>query len=310
MLNYKIACVIVTYNRKDLLKRCLNTVNKQCYKPSVVYIIDNASTDGTIDAVKEWGFFNCVNNGIEYKYVLNEKNEGGAGGFYLGMKTAFESSGADALWVMDDDGEPASDCLELMVPYLSQYDYVAPLVVSIEDRMTCAFKPNTSVEDFQQSAINGIVEDWASPFNGILYSAKLIKKIGFPKKEMFIWGDEVNYHWRAKNSQMPPITVVKALHFHPKCKHAFVKTIGNRDIFFVPQFWKGYCQYRNVMYNKWHVLPSKNLFSRLYDSLVYYYLHSYYFVKVKKDLRWQWCFTKAFFAGLFGVFGGQWRYMK
>ena len=49
----KIACVIVTYNRKQLLKRCLDAVVAQIFKPSVVYITDNASTDGTIDSVKE-----------------------------------------------------------------------------------------------------------------------------------------------------------------------------------------------------------------------------------------------------------------
>lgn len=98
----RVACVIVTYNRKVYLKRCLEAVERQIFQPQTVYIVDNASTDGTIDSVKEWGFYNCKRNGIVYKYVLNNKNEGGAGGFHLGMKTAFEFAYYDGfgLWMM------------------------------------------------------------------------------------------------------------------------------------------------------------------------------------------------------------------
>ena len=113
----RIACIIVTFNRKVYLKRCLESVDRQIFQPKTVYIVDNASTDGTIDSVKEWGFYNCKRNGIVYKYILNKKNEGGAGGFHLGMKTAFEFAYYDGFWVMDDDGEPDKECLKELVKF-------------------------------------------------------------------------------------------------------------------------------------------------------------------------------------------------
>ncbi|WP_262338448.1 glycosyltransferase [Lactiplantibacillus plantarum] len=43
----KIACVIVTFNRKALLAEAIESVLTQPEAPEYVFVIDNASTDGT-----------------------------------------------------------------------------------------------------------------------------------------------------------------------------------------------------------------------------------------------------------------------
>ena len=43
----RIACVIVTYNRLDLLKECVDACLNQTVKFSDIIIVNNASTDGT-----------------------------------------------------------------------------------------------------------------------------------------------------------------------------------------------------------------------------------------------------------------------
>ncbi|RMG35011.1 MAG: glycosyltransferase, partial [Methanobacteriota archaeon] len=42
-----IAAVIVTFNRKEMLIRCLEGIFSQTRPVSAIFIIDNASTDGT-----------------------------------------------------------------------------------------------------------------------------------------------------------------------------------------------------------------------------------------------------------------------
>lgn len=69
----KIACVVVTYNRKTLLERCLNAIKEQTYKPSAVYVIDNASTDGTDTFLHASGYVNRKMDGILFKYYRCEK---------------------------------------------------------------------------------------------------------------------------------------------------------------------------------------------------------------------------------------------
>ena len=47
----KIAAVVVTYNRKDLLGQCLDSLLRQSHPLDALYIIDNHSTDGTYESL-------------------------------------------------------------------------------------------------------------------------------------------------------------------------------------------------------------------------------------------------------------------
>ena len=302
----KICCVVVTFNRKDLLIKCLECIKDQTYKPHTVLIVDNASTDGTLDKVKEEGYYNSNKDSINFQYLLLPNNQGGAGGFYNGIKTAHESNEKyDGIWVMDDDGEPDCNCLENLVRYLPQYDHLAPMVLSIEDPTKLAFNykgtfsPQTIMEEYPE-----IVPNYCCPFNGILYSRKLVDSIGYPIPQMFIWGDEINYTLRAKEAGFIPHTVVNALHKHPNDKMRIVNSLMGKKIIDVPNKWKGYCHWRNTIFN------SKGRWS-LYGYIRYYILVSYYLLFIKK--RWSmFCvFNDAFFSGFKNIpDDGYRKYMK
>ena len=121
MSNKETVCaVVVTYNRKDLLVECLESLLQQTRPLDGIYIIDNASNDGTPGYLKEKGFIQELppkesNEPWERKFILTYKlpiyyvrmheNTGGAGGFYEGVKRAYEK-GYDWLWLMDDDADP------------------------------------------------------------------------------------------------------------------------------------------------------------------------------------------------------------
>ena len=163
-----ISTVIVTFNRKELLIKCINAVLGQSYLPKTIYIIDNASTDGTEEFLKEKGLHHGQVNGVTIRYERLPKNSGGAGGFHAGMKLAHED-GCDAVWMMDDDGLPDKDCLKNLLPHLDQYDYLSPMVIDIEDEKMMAFE-GCSVTDFIKREKDRVVKGRANPFNGILYS--------------------------------------------------------------------------------------------------------------------------------------------
>lgn len=130
----KIAAVVVTYNRKDLLGECLDALLKQTYSLNAVYVIDNGSTDGTDVYLLERGLIRPASDGaglppqttrtvgvpgfadrhLDVHYVRMPENTGGAGGFHEGIKRAVEA-GSHWLWVMDDDLLPSADALERLV---------------------------------------------------------------------------------------------------------------------------------------------------------------------------------------------------
>lgn len=300
----KICAIVVTYNRKELLIECLNAIRQQSYKPHTVIIVDNASTDGTQTWIAENGYFNKQVEGISFKSLLLPNNQGGAGGFYNGMKTAYESTeNFDAVWVMDDDGVPDCFQLERLKEYLQNYDFIAPIVKAKENEDIMAFY-DYSVKEYVAKSMDNIVKNEATPFNGILFSRKLISQVGYPKKELFIWGDEVNYLIRCKKEGFVPITVVNAIHIHPKDRQVIGTTIFHKAIRVTSVDWKLYCLLRNQAYNGLYDNFFKNIKCRISDYVKY----SYYYNKMNqpKDRL----IISAIFDGLFKRWGNlnKWRH--
>ena len=72
MNKYPLVSVLIpTYNRKELLKRAINSVLNQTYKNIEIYVTDNASTDGTFEVMQE-----LLKNDKRIIYNKREKNTG------------------------------------------------------------------------------------------------------------------------------------------------------------------------------------------------------------------------------------------
>ena len=83
MTEETVAVVVVTYNRADLLARMLEGLAALDRKPDAVIVVDNASTDHTQEVLAASDL-----PGLEV--VTQADNLGGAGGFHLGMKAAYD----------------------------------------------------------------------------------------------------------------------------------------------------------------------------------------------------------------------------
>lgn len=211
-----VAAVVVTYNRKELLIRCVNGLLGQTHPVDRIYIIDNASSDGTFELLERLGL---TNNPI-IEYVRLPENTGGAGGFHEGLKLAHKS-GFQWIWLMDDDGCPDADSLGNLLSKKNISDFLSPVVLCDDESLSFPFDlPRRraaaySLKDVNAHAIDGCIVGVAFPFNGTLVSSKMVDKVGYPKKEMFIWGDELEYLARCKKAGFTPVTVCSAKHFHP-----------------------------------------------------------------------------------------------
>jgi len=245
----EICAIIVTYNRPELLCRCVENLLKQDYSLDVL-IYDNHSSLDTKGILLE---HELLKENVTYYYA--DTNTGGAGGFHNAMKMAIKKDKYCALWLMDDDGYPVkTNTLSTVVEAWKQLEEKAcilnSLVICDVETLRLSFSLDREYDGnvMSSKAVDGLLKDLVSPFNGTFVPTSVIKEMGYPIKEFFVYGDETEYTLRAKSKGIPLYTVVDSIYWHPttvgKIKRFlhFQISIGN-----VP-LWKTYCMARNTMF--------------------------------------------------------------
>ena len=170
--------IVVTYNRKDLLRLQLEMVAKQEYMINDYYIIDNNGNDGTDQMIRKM----IPSYPINLHYIRLENNLGGAGGFSEGLKIAYQES-YDWYILMDDDGRPYDNIcfLELINIILkNQYSpdglyFLNSLVTYDGKDLSFGLGHVDTVEECIRKSENGLYMNVVNPFNGTLLSNGLIQ---------------------------------------------------------------------------------------------------------------------------------------
>ena len=189
MVNQKsIAAVVVTYNRKDLLCECIRALLSQTVLPAEILVVDNASTDGTQDAVAEYV------SGGQITYQNTGENLGGAGGFSCGIKEAV-LRGYEYIWIMDDDTLPHPDALEKLLAAEKQvspgWGFLSSKAVWTDGSLCRMNEQKLYGHSVQDAA--GIVPCRQATFVSLFLSTAAVETYGLPIREFFIWGDDVEY---------------------------------------------------------------------------------------------------------------------
>lgn len=184
-----VGIVIVTYNRKELLLESINAILSQNYDNYKLFIIDNNSTDGTEEYIKD-----CLNN-KKITYINTQANLGGAGGFNFGIKQAVKY-GCDYIWIMDDDCIVEENSLTALVNYAKNindnFGFLSS-VVRWKDNSICKMNEQrinlySKVKDF---SCNQKIE--LASFVSLFIKSSVVEDVGLPIKDFFIWGDDWEY---------------------------------------------------------------------------------------------------------------------
>lgn len=188
-----VCAVVVTYNRQDLLRRCLEAVLGQTRGPDAVLVIDNASTDGTPELVR--GEFPQV----ELRTLA--LNQGSAGGFHEGMAWGV-ARGFDWLWVMDDDTIPRPDALERLLDAdpvgagLAAPSLLASKVLWTDGTMHPMNMPGFDFSDltaFLAALEAGFLRLRFNTFPSLLVRGEAVARHGPPRKSFFLWSDDIDF---------------------------------------------------------------------------------------------------------------------
>lgn len=260
-MSKSVAAVVVTFNRKTLLAECVDALLSQQRKPDKIFVVDNASTDGTEKFLMERGL---LDNPL-INYVRLDSNTGGAGGFHEGSKLAYEA-GFDWIWVMDDDAEPDRFALKEILNESSIHpdvDVFSNLKVDADGEIQMnhfgTIDPCGTLMRFVKRDTDLIlkVKKWESvfisfaSFVGLFFSRRVVASIGLPLREMFIHQDDLEYCTRIQRKGFKMLLIPKSIITH---KEAAKPTIQNSKITFnqvdITRLWINYFGIRNAIWYK------------------------------------------------------------
>jgi rhamnopyranosyl-N-acetylglucosaminyl-diphospho-decaprenol beta-1,3/1,4-galactofuranosyltransferase len=298
---------VVTFNRRALLERMLDALGSTPGLAEIV-VVDNASTDGTgVWLASRAG----STNGVPVHAATLGENLGGAGGFHEGMRLALER-GADLIWLMDDDGVPVDGSLARLLEHQDEFDFWGPAVLAEQDPSKLCFPiriPGSTqvvhaMSRVEEAAVDGVIADVVIPFNGVLVTRELAEKIGLPREEFFIWGDDVEYLWRARKAGARVGTVVGAHFLHPATDDLGTPLMFGRTTYnHSPSDLKHYCMARNNTVNlrDYHGWP--HVLAFLFKTLWFYTFTRPSASRLKLS-------AQAVRAGLRGDFTGHRRFLQ
>jgi rhamnopyranosyl-N-acetylglucosaminyl-diphospho-decaprenol beta-1,3/1,4-galactofuranosyltransferase len=223
-----VVAVVVTRHRRDQLVDSLAAMAKQTHPIAHLVVVDNGPDEPAREVVEACG--------IPATYLPSWRNLGGAGGFALGMLHAL-ATGAEWIWLGDDDGRPADETVLATLVEVAQrrmLSAASPVVVDAAEPDRLAFDVRRGLTWHRSRAALAAAGDGellpgiAAFFNGALFRAGTLEVVGVPDLRLFVRGDEVELHRRVVRSGLAFGTVLTAAYLHPRGTDDLKPMLGGR----------------------------------------------------------------------------------
>jgi hypothetical protein len=207
-----ISVVVLNWNGKRYLKRCLDSIANQTCKPFEVILVDNNSKDGSVAFVKK--------NYPWVKIIRMNKNLGSSEGHNVGIR---EAKG-DWIVILDHDLYLDKNWLKenLKATSLTQVGIIGGSVRSYDPPHRQFFFPNRFFPSARYP--------WAIlsyfPRNGkflrtdviqscaMMINREVVEKIGMFDRCFYFWNEDVDFCLRAKRSFFEVVFNPKAVVYH------------------------------------------------------------------------------------------------
>ena len=257
----RVVAAIVTYNRSDLLLEAIEAVLAQTHPVERLFVVDNASTDGTPELLRERGLLDRD----DVELVRLPENRGGAGGFARAVEVCRETE-ADWMWLQDDDAAPEPDAVERLLAAPPAADPGTAAVVakvalpdgSIDANQRGHFRRRLIPLEESEYRRGHFPELGFLSFVGSLVRVDVARRIALPRADFFVWGDDVEYSLRLRREGAIRL-VSESVVLHKRETRAYEtprSRVLNRvlpvELSPTPleRFWMNLCGLRNYLWTK------------------------------------------------------------
>ncbi len=192
-----VTVVIPNWNGKDVIGKCLNSLQNQTYKPTEIIVVENGSTDGSAEYITK--------NYPNVKLIIEPKNLGFAGGVNVGIKAAQ----SDYVWLFNNDAVAQKDCLAKLVntAIKNKANITSAVILDKEgkkidsdgDVYTMYGFPYPRHRNLGVSALPEKDEPiFAASGGASLYKSSLFTEIGYFEESFFAYYEDVDLSIRAQ----------------------------------------------------------------------------------------------------------------
>lgn len=261
----EVCAVVVTHNRRALLVECLAALRAQTRRPDRVLVVDNASSDGTTQMLRQ-----------EYpdiEVLTLATNGGGAGGFYQGLRSA-HADGFEWIWLMDDDTIPTPTCLQTLLEASERVTGRAPAPALLSSKViwTDGQLHPMNYQGFERARTAAVVEASelglmplrTATFVSLLVNRRAVDKHGLPLRRYFLWSDDIEYTARILREESGYLVPASVSLHKTQRPYTAISTSGDRFYFHV----------RNTLYmlrsTAWAPREKPSLLFSLIMSLIAY----------------------------------------
>lgn len=204
----KIGIVICNFNKVDKVLECIQCILENKFTDYDLYVVDNASTDGAPEAIKE-------KYGDKVRLIVNKENLGGSGGFNTGLRAAYKE-GYEYLMCVDNDAMLDENAIGNLYEFLEEHDevgmaaskiyhleapdYIQQFGQTIDFEYFCTDVPHLDMYEDGSMPDYLYVDSVAAC--SLMIRRSTIDKIGFMPEENFLYWDDTEWCYLCNKSGM------------------------------------------------------------------------------------------------------------
>ena len=216
MSSPSVSVIVVNWNRRDLLRACLLSLQQQTFQDFELIVVDNGSTDGSLDLLREAPL-------DRMKTIANPENRG----FCAANNQGIEAADGQFIGLLNNDAEAEPRWLQHLLAAIESAPGVgmaASKILTWEDR-TVIDKAGHLIYPDGQNRGRGTgeldrgqydqLEEAAWPDGcAALYRRSMLKQIGGFDEDFFAYADDAELGLRAQIAGWRCLYVPKAVVYH------------------------------------------------------------------------------------------------
>lgn len=192
-----VAIIVLNFNGKDCLPKCLLALSGLLYKHTEVVVVDNGSTDDSLEDAKR--------SFPDYTYISKSTNTGFAAGMNTGIKYAL-AKGHDFIWLMNYDAEVQPESLNKLIEACQQDQkraLLSPLILDTAQKVWFSggkinyFRMRVEHETSRRLPLGSYQTEFLTGC-ALLVKRKVFENIGLLDERFFLYYEDAEFSKRAQ----------------------------------------------------------------------------------------------------------------